>query len=131
MNIFSKLKNMNVLLVDDDQWIRNSMRLFFEAEGCYLVALETAEEAIKAINKKDYDIIITDYILPGMNGLEFLKEIEKSQPKAIKILITAYGNNNVVSEATKLGIQHFIEKPFTSDIIEKSLSFLIKNQNHC
>lgn len=126
MDLYSKLKEMNVLLVDDDQWIRNSMRLFFEAEGCSLVALETAEEGIKALNKQNYDIIITDYILPGMDGLEFLKQIEKSHPNVIKILITAYGNDSVVSEATKLGIQHFIEKPFTTDTIEKSLACLIK-----
>ena len=44
MNLFSKLKNMKILLIDDDEWIRDSMQLFFEGEGCHLLAIGTAEE---------------------------------------------------------------------------------------
>ena len=47
MDLFAKLKTMKILLVDDDEWIRDSLRIFFEAEGCHIVALETAEEAME------------------------------------------------------------------------------------
>jgi DNA-binding response OmpR family regulator len=46
MNVFSCLKNMNILLIDDDEWIRDAMRIFFETENCKIIALETAEEAL-------------------------------------------------------------------------------------
>jgi len=127
MELFDELREMNILLIDDDEWIRNSMSLFFEAEGCHLTALETAEEGLEALKKEDFDIIITDYRLPGMDGLDFLRRIQAPHSHSIKILISAYGNQEVVSEAGKLGVQDFIEKPFTTDIIEGVLSSLIKS----
>lgn len=130
MELFSELKKMNTLLIDDDEWIRDSLTLFFESEGCHLTALETAETGLIALDKQHYDIIIADYKLPGMNGIEFLKQVQESNPNAIKILITAYGSKEVVAEAGKVGIQDFIEKPISSDIIEGSLSSLIQNYQH-
>jgi len=125
MNVFSRLKNMNILLIDDDEWIRNAMRVFFETENCKIIALETAEEALKMIYRQDYDIVICDYKLPGLNGLTFLKQVRQAQSDALTILITAYKTADLVSEAKKIGIHAFIAKPFTSETIEASLSHLI------
>ena len=132
MDLFSKIREMKILLIDDDEWIRDSLSIFFEAEGCRVLALETAEEGIAAIKDQAFDLIIVDYKLPGLDGLEFLKRIHNTQPDAIKILITAYRNENVVSEAKKLKVQGFIEKPFTSDTIMASLAYTIKmrDRNH-
>ena len=127
MELFSKLRQMKILLIDDDEWIRDSLGLYFEGEGCQLLALETAEEAIEALKDNYYDIIMVDYRLPGMDGLEFLKRIQNTQSHALKVLITAYRSEGVVSEALKIGVQDFIEKPFTTKTIEESLSRLIEN----
>jgi len=126
MDLFGKIREMKILLIDDDEWIRDSLSIFFEAEGCHVLALETAEEGLSAIKDHTFDLIIVDYKLPGMDGLEFLKRIHNSQSDALKVLITAYRNDSVVSEAKKLKIQGFIEKPFTSDTIIESLAYLIK-----
>ena len=96
MNLFKKLKNRKILLIDDDEWIRDSMTLFFEGEECCLLAFETAEEGLNEINNCVFDIIIADYALPGINGLEFFKKIQKTCRNAIKILITAYGTDEVL-----------------------------------
>ena len=128
MDLSGKLKEMTILLIDDDEWIRDSLTLFFEGEGCRLVALETAEEAVEALKQQGYDIMIVDYRLPGMGGLEFLGRVQESHPDALKILITAYGNEEVAGEARKMGIDDFIEKPLTSTIIEESLFRVIKNR---
>ena len=128
MDLFNKLKSMEILLVDDDEWIRHSLCLFFESEGCHLTALETAEEGMEAIKKQAYDILVTDYRLPGMDGLEFLRHIQDTQPHIMTVLITAYKSEDVVSEAVKLGIQDFIEKPFTTKTIEESLTRLLKKR---
>ena len=127
MDLYTRLKEMKILLIDDDEWIRDSLTLFFEGEGCHLVALETAEEGMDALSESSYDIIIADYKLPGMDGLEFFRHLQKTHPNVIKILITAYGSKEVVSEASKLGINDYIGKPFTSKTIESSLSRLIEN----
>jgi YesN/AraC family two-component response regulator len=83
---------------------------------------------MEALKRHNYDIIMTDYRLPGMDGLEFLKRIQETQPLAMKVLITAYGSEEVISEAHGIGIQDFIEKPFTTKIIEEALSRLIKTR---
>ena len=124
MDVFSKLRDMKILLIDDDEWIRDSLSIFFEAEGCRIVSVETAEEGLEAVRSQNYDIIITDYKLPGMDGIEFLRQIRTSQQNAKKILITAYKSELVVKEAKKVGVQHLIAKPFTSETIEASLTFL-------
>ena len=129
MDLFSELKEMKILLIDDDEWIRDSLSIFFESEGCQLLALETAEEGIEALRNQNYDIIIVDYRLPGMDGLEFLEKISNFKPPAIRILITAYGTKEVIARAMGLGIQDYLNKPFTVEKIEKTLSRLIKNRN--
>jgi len=124
MNIFSKLKDLDILLVDEDEWIRDSLSLFFESEDCSLVTLETAEKALIALNRRKFDIIITDYKLPGMDGIALLKKIKTSHPKAVKILITAYATDAVVRQARQAGAQQLIQKPFTSDTIVTCLAKL-------
>jgi len=126
MDLFSKLKDKKILLVDDDEWIRDSLTLYFGTEGCHMVAVETAEEGMELLKQQDYDIIFIDYKLPGMDGLTFSKKIQEMCPDTKKILITAYKTKEVVSEARRIGIQDLIDKPFTIDTIEDSLSRLIQ-----
>jgi DNA-binding NtrC family response regulator len=124
MNVFSKLKTAKILLIDDDEWIRDAMTLFFEAEGCQIKAIETGEEALVEIRQRNYDIVICDYKLPGMDGLQLLKEVQKLKPDTKTILITAYKTDALLAEAKQMGIDDFIPKPFTSETIEASLSRL-------
>ena len=127
MNLFKKLKNRTILLIDDDEWIRDAMTIFFEGEECYLLAFETAEEGLNAINTSVFDIIIVDYMLPGITGLEFFKRIQKTCNNAIRILMTAYGTDEVLFTAKQLGVHDVIEKPFNTENIEASLSLFIKD----
>ena len=124
MDIFRKLKDLDILLVDDDEWIRDSLSIFFESEDCCLVTLETAEKALMALNRRKFDIIITDYKLPGMDGIALLKKIKTPHPKAVKILITAYATNAVVRQARQAGAQQLIPKPFTTETIMACLAQL-------
>lgn len=126
MDLFSKLKDKKILLVDDDEWIRDSLTLYFGTEGCHMMAVETAEEGMELLKQQGYDIILIDYKLPGMDGLTFSKKIQEMHPDAVKILITAYKTKEVVSEARQIGIQDLIDKPFTIKTIEDSLSRLIQ-----
>jgi DNA-binding NtrC family response regulator len=126
MDLFSRLKDKKILLVDDDEWIRDSLTLYFGTEGCHMMAVETAEEGMELLKQQGYDIILIDYKLPGMDGLTFSKKIQEMRPDAVKILITAYKTKEVVSEARQIGIQDLIDKPFTIKTIEDSLSRLIQ-----
>ena len=125
MDLFNKLKDKKILLVDDDEWIRDSLTLYFDSEGCNMMAVETAEEGMELLTQQNYDIILIDYKLPGIDGLTFSRKIQEICPDAIKILITAYKNKKVVSEAVSAGIQDLIDKPFTIKTIEDSISRLL------
>ena len=129
MNLFSKLRSMHLLLIDDDEWIRDSLRLFFESEGCEIVALETAEEGLEVTAGDRFDLIIVDYRLPGMDGLEFIKRLPAGQAGALKVLISAYGSEDLLQEARQSGVHEFIPKPFTTEIIEASLEQMISRKN--
>lgn len=126
MDSSDKLKKMNILLIDDDELIRAALCIIFEMKGWHLITLKTAEDAIELLKNQTYEIIITDYRLPGMDGLTFFKQIQEYHPYAMKILITAYFSEEVVSEANRLGIYDLIQKPFTMKVIEETLYHLIK-----
>lgn len=119
-----KLKHLKTLLVDDDEFVRDSFRLMFESKDCFLLGVETAEEAIEVLRWQSYDIIITDYKLPGMNGLEFCRQIQKTHPRAKTILITAYGSQTLRDDASEIGVNELIEKPITPLAVEASLARL-------
>ncbi|HUV78630.1 MAG TPA: response regulator [Desulfobacterales bacterium] len=125
MDLFSKLKDKKILLVDDDEWIRDSLTMYFGTEGCHILAVETAEEGLELLKQEDWDIILTDFKLPGIDGLAFSKKVQGIRPDAIKILITAYKSKEIVSEARSAGIQDLIDKPVTIKTIEDSLSRLL------
>ncbi|MBW1806963.1 MAG: response regulator [Deltaproteobacteria bacterium] len=130
MDIYSKLKSMTILLVDDNEVIRGSMQFHFDSHGCRLKTVETGEEALKAIRQEKYDIVIVDYRLPGIDGLKFLELVQKSHPKTLKVLITAYGSKKVFAKAAKLGVHEFIEKPLTVNSLEESLRRLVNNKEY-
>ena len=125
MDLLPELKHLRVLLIDNDEWIRHSLRLFFEGEGCHILAVETAEEGMEIVKKETFDIIISDYRLPGMNGLDFLRLIQKSSPKSRRVLVTTYGTEEGIISAQKTGIQGFIRKPFTSRAFVESLRSIL------
>ena len=126
MNPFNELKNVKTLLVDDDEFIRNSLELAFKTKGCCLQVAETAEEGLQAIKDHQFDIIISDLRLPGINGLEFLKLATVTQPDAIRFLITAYRDDYIFADALRTGIDEFIEKPFEVKALVALLALSIK-----
>lgn len=128
MTIYETLQSLKTLLIDDDEWIRNAMSIVFENEGCPLTVAETAEEALAALQDTVYDIIICDYRLPGMDGLQFFRTINNSCPNTIKVLITAYGSRDLYRESLASGIHEIIEKPFSTTTIEDSLKRLLAQQ---
>ncbi len=123
---FNKLNKMKTLLVDDDEFVRDSLALMFESRGCFLKAVESAEEAVDVLDNKSFDIVITDYMLPGMNGIELCRQLNKTRPRPKMILVTAYGSRAVEDEACAAGVDEFIEKPITSETLKLSLSRLFE-----
>jgi len=132
MNPFSHLKKVKTLLIDDDELIRDSLSMAFHNKGCAMRVAETAEEGLKALQEETFDIIISDFRLPGIDGLKFLKMAGMTHPQAVKFLITAYKDDHIFSEAHRVGVHEFIEKPFAVrafiELLAVSLKCRTKNR---
>ena len=119
------LSDQKILLVDDDQSIRLSLSYYFGKKCSAFVCRETAELALQHLEIEDYNIILCDYRLPGMDGLTFFQELHRLHSPALKILITAFGTLELAIEAIKLGVHDFILKPFNAPTVEQSLTRLL------
>lgn len=128
MDAFCKLKNKRILLVDDDEFIRDSLSLAFMKNGCFLITAKTAEDGLRILKKQGFDVIVSDLKLPGMDGLDFFERVKKSRLETLNILITAYGDKDIFSKAFAAGIHDFIEKPFTVNMLTHILDKLIENR---
>ena len=130
MNHFNELKQIKTLLVDDDEFIRDSLSMAFHNKGCAMRVAETAEEGLQALQEETFDIIISDFSLPGIDGLKFLKMAGMTHPQAVKFLITAYKDDHVFSEALRLGVYEFIEKPFAVKSLIELLALSLKRRTN-
>ena len=126
MNSFNQLEKVKTLLVDDDEFIRDSLRMAFDAKGCFIKTAETAEEGLRTIEKEKFNIIISDLRLPGIDGIRFLKFAGLIQPEPAKLLITAYKDDHVYSEALRIGVNELIEKPFSVEVLFNLLAVTFK-----
>jgi DNA-binding response OmpR family regulator len=120
--IFEHIKDRSILLVDDDESIRDSMSLYFLGRGVTIDTCETAEEGIRYLESRHYDIIITDYKLPGMDGLGFICHVRSKGLDCYIILMTAYGRDAVIEAAFELGADDCIVKPFNAASVTESLT---------
>jgi DNA-binding NtrC family response regulator len=131
MDLLGNLKEMRALLVDDDELVRDALGMALRKKGLELLAVETAEEGLRALQKGPFDIVIADYKLPGIDGLEFFKQATRCDhdPDPIKVLITAYGDDDVAAEAFRIGIHDFMTKPFSAKTVLETLALLIEKRN--
>jgi YesN/AraC family two-component response regulator len=116
---------MKVLLVDDDDLIRTAMKYFFKNKTLIFQTAESAEQGLEYLDMEQWNIIISDYQLPGMNGVEFLGIVNRKFPNVIKVIITAFGDRDMVAEAEKIGVDDFVLKPFSARSITESLTRLL------
>jgi CheY-like chemotaxis protein len=108
-----------ILVVEDEAIMRDSLRDWLTDEGYPVETAEHGEEALKAIGKQDFSLLILDVRLPGKNGLEVLREAKAQRPKINGIIITAYPSVETAVEAMKLGVVDYLTKPFSLDALEK------------
>jgi two-component system response regulator FlrC len=120
-NLYKELGVRDILLIEDDPWSRDSLSMFFRIVECRMQSAANAKEAIAAISRNRFDLILSEYQLPGMSGLALLKILGNIQPGAAKFLFTSYPAQKLVEEAARSGIHEVIRKPFTMATLEESL----------
>ena len=101
-----------ILIVDDDPSMRYSLARMLEGEGLLLSAAKNGAEALKLTAEEKPDLVIMDIKMPGQSGLEVLRQIREKDPKALVILMTAFGTTETAIEAMKFGAFDYLLKPF-------------------
>ncbi|HHN64881.1 MAG TPA: sigma-54-dependent Fis family transcriptional regulator [Nitrospirae bacterium] len=119
----------SILIVEDEETLRESIRRIFTKEGYIVDTTGTAEEALTLVGENFYDIIITDIILPGMDGLEMLERVKELHPEQIFIVITAYASIDTAVKALRLGAYDYIMKPIIHEEIKQVVRNAITEKN--
>ena len=107
-----------ILVVDDELDMLMLLRMIIEDNSDYAVeTTNNPSEGLKMLTEKDYDLVISDLKMPGMDGMELFDELQEIKPGVPVIIITAYGSLETADEAMKKGVSDFITKPFRKDSI--------------
>jgi DNA-binding NtrC family response regulator len=117
-----------VLVVDDEKNQREIYTLVLEDDGYEVTAAQSGEQALKLAREKDFDLVLTDYKMGGMDGLTLLGELVRLDPSIIVVMMTAHGSVDSVKEALRGGAFDYLEKPVDRDqllkVVESALGRL-------
>jgi len=115
----------NILVIEDDNKMRDGLVEILKDEGYNVDSAQNGSLGLDKTKKKDFDIVLTDLIMPVMGGMEVLREIKHIKPKTSIIMITAFGTIENAVEALKAGASDYITKPFKIDEVQTKLRKVI------
>jgi len=115
-----------VLVVDDDARIRDLLKYVILKRGYKVITAESGEKAVEEVEKRHFDLIFLDLVLPGLSGVEVLQMIKAKDEKAVIVVITGYGNDPIALEALSLGPLLLMRKPLDISAIIKVLDLGMK-----
>jgi DNA-binding NtrC family response regulator len=104
-----------ILIVDDEEVVRNSCRRILEPEGYSVKTAGNGSEALHILKNQEADLVLTDLMMPDMDGIEVLRNIKEKWPGVEVVIMTGYGTVKTAVRAMKIGVFDYIEKPFTPD----------------
>ncbi|NEW85329.1 MAG: sigma-54-dependent Fis family transcriptional regulator [Mariniphaga sp.] len=117
------VRKISILIVDDEESVRDSLFNWFLEDGFRVECAENAKKALTILESDQFDIILADIKMPGMDGLEMLRRIKSLKPDAIVIVMTAFATVDTAVKALKDGAYDYVTKPFDPD----DLTHLIRN----
>jgi DNA-binding NtrC family response regulator len=115
-----------ILVVDDEENARIALSKILTREGYDVASAGNGHEALTFLRARDVELIITDINMPEMNGMAFLRELNKIRPASNVIMITAYGEVESYIEAMNLGAFEYINKPVKIDELKKIIAKVFK-----
>jgi len=117
-----------ILIVDDENIVRESLRDWLCAVGYDVFTAASGEDALPIIKDKKITIMVTDLVMPGMNGIELMKEAKKIVPTMDAVIITAHATIQSAIDAIREGAYDYIEKPFCPEKVEHLIQNLVEHQ---
>ena len=111
----------NILIIEDEKEIREGLAELLEEAGFSVDSTDNGQQGLEKIKRKDFDVVVTDLIMPVAGGMEVLRETKRMKPKTLVILITAFATVDNAVEAMKAGASDYITKPFRIDEVQTKI----------
>ena len=122
------MRKNRILLVDDEESILKAMKKDFELEGYEVMTASCGEAALEMNKSQQFDMIVTDLSMPGMDGIKVLAEAKKQNPDIGSIILTGYGDMTSAIEALRLGADDYLLKPCDTEELLLRTSRCLKNR---
>lgn len=106
---------LEILLLDDEAIVGKRLKPALEKIGCHVEVFQEPERAVRRIHEKEFDIIVTDIYMDGMDGMQVLDLVHEKSPRTKIIMITGYAMISIARDAMEKGAFDFIAKPFKPD----------------
>jgi DNA-binding NtrC family response regulator len=114
-----------ILVVDDDEGVRENLAELFEHVGYAVVTAGSAPDAIEKLSASNVDLLLTDYRMPGPNGVELIESARRVKPRLKAILMTSFGDSYTEIESVRRGAVGYVNKPFEADEITGLVSRIL------
>jgi DNA-binding NtrC family response regulator len=122
MNVEPKMKRPRILLVDDELVFANNLLKLLSKRGYDTVVVYNGTDAVNMVGEKEFDVIILDMKMPGMDGIATLKEIKKKTPSVEVVILTGHSSVESGIEGMQLGAFDFLMKPVSIDDLQEKVS---------
>ncbi len=124
-------KQMKILVVDDEQKICYLIEALLKLEGYLVDVCLSGTDALERLKNHDYQMLITDLKMPGIDGLELIEKAKKQNPGIRTIMITGYTDVDTVVQALRCGVNDFIKKPFDIFELKEAVEKQLQIQSDC
>ena len=114
-----------ILIVDDDDGVRENLAELFQVVGYSVETAGSAPEAMEKLADLDVDLLLTDYRMPGPNGVQLIESARRMKPNLRAILMTAFGDSFTEIESVRRGAIGYVNKPFEADEITNLVSRIL------
>ncbi len=121
---------INVLIIDDDPIIRRLLKLSMEKEGCSVEVADEGPIALHMLLEHDFDVLVVDLNMPGMDGMTFIEEAQRIWPWLGFIILTGFPDRDIEKRARQRGIEHFLEKPIHPEELSRHIKKVAEEKKH-
>ncbi len=122
------MKKGKILIADDEEIMRSSLSDWLKEDGYDAVAVEDGFKAIEQVKAEDWDLVLVDLKMPGIDGIEVLKQINRIKPNLPVVIITAYATVDTAVTAMKEGAADYVVKPFNPEEISMVINKIVEHQ---
>jgi two-component system NtrC family response regulator len=116
-----------ILFVDDDAGVREALSFSLEEQGFDVTCADSGEAALDETAKASFDVVLTDLRMPGMSGIDLVRELSVRAPQLPCVVITAHGSVDAAVEAMRLGASDFLQKPISRDVLRITLERVLRS----